>query len=566
MMWTYRALSVLVVLVLAASFARADLVSPYGGETAPNFVELIVLEDRVRVVLEIDRADFPYFVAPEDDAGTGLAARTGRTLRVEADGTPLEPVTRTVDLRPRKQRQTAATSFVAPRPRSAEVIYAELEFHFEGRPERIAFTPPLDKDSRPVASIGVLAQHMGVRVTDYRYLSQREIMRLDWDDPWFTRFDNPNLTRHHASPLMSFVSVEPREVRHELILRLADLESWVDLPLDGASEIGEAEMAIVTDAATEFLRARNPLSVDGIAQEPFELRISRIAVGVEGLRVLPEDAVTPRRTTLLGAILSYPQTSLADEVAMTWGLFPKTLSTIPVTLTDPAGGVPAQVRVDDATVVWTNHLTSWHEPVTKPVTLPRDSPLRLPLLSGAFALGGILLAATALRAPGKRRRLAAAAVALALAAAASPVTLGLRQPPSSVLNEESAGIVMSGLIENAGVAMLETRETAFETSLAPFVEDGQRDAVGREILRGLTVTLPSGARGRVEKIEDLVIEDIRPASEAGGQAVLAHWTATMTGGHWGHLHRRKVTYRALAEIVPQDGTWMLSGLTVLRAQ
>ena len=545
-MWTYRALSVLVVLVLAASFARADLVSPYGGETAPNFVELIVLEDRVRVVLEIDRADFPYFVAPDDDAGTGLAARTGRTLRVEADGTPLEPVTRTVDLRPRKQRQTAATSFVAPRPRSAEVIYAELEFHFEGRPERIAFTPPLDKDSRPVASIGVLAQHMGVPVTDYRYLSQREIMRLYWDDPWFTRFDNPNLTRHHASPLMSFVSVEPREVRHELILRLADLESWDDLPLDGASEIGEAEMAIVTGAATEFLRTRNPLSVDGIAQEPFELRISRIAVGVEGLRVLPEAAVTPRRTTLLGAILS----------------------TIPVTLTDPAGGVPAQVRVDDATVVWTNHLTSWHEPVTKPVTLPQDSPLRLPLLSGAFALGGILLAATVLRATGKRRRLAAAAVALALAlaAATSPVTLGLRLPPASALDEESAGIVMSNLIENAGVAMLETRETAFETSLTPFVADGQRDAVGREILRGLTVTLPSGARGRVQEIEDLVIEDIRPASEAGGQAVLAHWTATVTGGHWGHLHRREVTYRALAEIVPQDGTWMLSGLTVLRAQ
>lgn len=554
-------------LLCPAAPALADLVSPYGGETAPNFAELIVLEDRVRVVLEIDRSDFPWFVAAEDGGATSLAERTGRTLRIEADGTPLTPVTRVVDLRPRKLRQTAVTSPVAPRPRSAEVIYAELDYPFaQGRPETIAVTPPVDPQGRPLASIGVLAEHMGVAVTDYRYLSQRETMRLDWEDPWFTRFDNPNLTRHHASPLMSFVTVEPREVRQELILRLNDLERWVDLPLADAETIGAAEMAIVADAAERFLQGRNPLTVDGAADTPAEVRISRITVGVEGLRVLPADAVTPRRTTLLGAILSYPQPALADEVAMTWELFPEGVSAIPVTLTDLAGGVPAQVRPDDATVVWTNHLKTWREPVTKAVVLANDPTLRVPLLSGALALGGVVLAGLAIGTPRRRRWIAGAAAALGLSVAASPVTSALPMPFSRALDAEAATAVLSGLVENAGVAALETRDTAYAAALEPFVPEGQRAAVGDEILRGLTVTLPSGARGRVEQIAGLVVEDIGAPSEDGAQTVLAHWTATVTGGHWGHLHRRDVTYRALAEVSPQDGAWMLSGLTVLRAE
>lgn len=557
--------ALLFLVLLCVGPVRADLVSPYGGETAPSFAELMVLEDRVRVVLEIDRADFPFFVAPEDGSGTGLAERTGRTMRIEANGTPLVPVTRVVDLRQRKTRQTSATPLVAPRPRSAEVIYAELEYPFQGRPEAITFIPPLDAQGRPLASIGVLAEHMGVAVTDYRYLSQRETMRLDWEDPWFTRFDNPNLTRHHASPLMSFIAVEPREVRHELILRLSDLERWVDLPLANTEEIGEAEMLIVADAAARFLEDRNPLYVDGSEAEAADIRVSRISVGVEGLRVLAPDALTPRRTTLLGVILSYPQPMLVGQVKMEWGLFPDGVTAVPVTLSDPTGGVPAQVRPDDRSVVWTNHLKTWQPLATEPVVLQAGTVLRAPLLSVGLVLLAILLAGLAVKGAHKARRLVAAGIAIALAGAASPVTSELRLPLSRGLEVETAANVLSGLVENAGVAALETQKDAFFGALAPFVAEANQAAVGGEILRGLTVTLPSGARGRVEEINELVVEEVGAPADDGSQTVLAHWTATLSGGHWGHQHRRNITYRALVEITPQDSTWMLSGLTVLRA-
>ena len=45
-------------------------------------------------------------------------------------------------------------------------------------------------------------------------------LNLDWADPWYSRFDNPNLKRHHKSALMSFLYVEPYEVRHEILARI----------------------------------------------------------------------------------------------------------------------------------------------------------------------------------------------------------------------------------------------------------------------------------------------------------------------------------------------------------
>ena len=35
----------------------------------------------------------------------------------------------------------------------------------------------------------------------------------------------------------------------------------------------------------------------------------------------------------------------------------------------------------------------------------------------------------------------------------------------------------------------------------------------------------------------------------------------MSGGHWGHLHRRLVTYRGLVDVTRQADRWVLDGLS-----
>ncbi len=567
-MFFLRVLSLAPGLVFAATSALADLVSPYGGETAPSFAELVVNQDHVRVALEIDLGDYPAFVAPEDESGASLADRTGLTFLVAADGEPLDRIVRAVDVRPRIVRQTAAASKVPARPRSAEVVFVEMEFPFEGQPETITFTPPLDQDGVPVASIGMLAEHMGVPVTDYRYLSRPEIMIPDWNDPWYSVFDNPNLTRHHKSPLMSFLSMEPREVRHEIIFRLRDLEEWVDLGLGTSNRLTPTELATAQEKAAAFFSARNPLTIDGTSTLPERTQVFRISVGANGLSVVDDAAPSNRMTELFGIVLSYPQQELANKVEMNWELFPDGIETVPVTLTDPAGGVPAQSYLSDPVVIWNNHLTQWEDPRSVPVVVATAGTLSLPVFAILLAMGALAFGIAAIRKSASSRliMLGLCGACLAAAAVSLPVVKTVHLPINAAPNQSQAHAVLTGMFDNIRAAALETEDEGFQTALAPFVEEQHRGEVAAEIRRGLSVTLPSGALARTDKVGDIIIEDISQTPDGDATQILANWTANVSGGHWGHQHKRQVTYRGLIDVSQSGSDWYLDGLTVLSAQ
>lgn len=548
--------------------SAADLVSPYGGETAPNFAELLVEADRVRVVLEIDLSDYPFFVAPDDGTGRTLAARTGRTFGVAADGKTLTPVVRSIDVRSRTPRLTAASKVIAPRPRSEDVVFVEMEFQFQGQPTQITFTPPLNENGIPLASIGMVAEHLGVPVTDYRYLSRPETMLPNWEDPWFTTFENPNLTRHHKSPLMSFLSMEPREVRHEIIFRLKDFEAWADLNLGAAERLSPDQVAQVKSEAASFFEQHNPLSINGTSVLPRDVQVSRIAVGADGLRVLPDEAEAQRTTMLMGAVLSYPHATLADRVEMTWQLFPDGTDIIPITLSDPAGAVPSQIYKSDPTVVWNNHLTSWENPKTRPVVVNSAGLISLPMVSIGFGLAALICAVLALRAADSRRTVFAAMLgAFATAALLTiPIRYAVPMVTATAPDDATTHQVVQGLLGNLSVAMLEPDIKGVEAALEPFVTPDNRDQIRDELRRGLSVSLPSGALAKTDKIVDLRIEGLSSGEDRNSHQIIANWTARVSGGHWGHLHQQSVLFRGLMNVSRHGDQWHLDGLTVLNAQ
>ncbi len=565
--WVFLS-SMLAGLVLSADQSIADLVSPYGGETAPNFVELSVEADQVRVVLEIDLSDYPIFVIPDDGSGKSLAERTGQNLQIWADGVELTGTTNTIDVRPRISRQTSLSAQYRPRPRSKNVIYVRMAFPFSVKPERITFVPPLNPDGIPMASIGVVAEHMGVPVTDYRYLSQAETMLPDWNDPWFTRFENPNLTRHHKSPMMSFLAVEPRVVRHEIILRLKDFETWTDLDFGRAERLPADQVAGIKSDIADFFATRNPITIDSKPMTPETVQVSRIEIGAEGLRVLPDEAEANRNTMLLGVVLSYPVGALPDRVDLGWELFPDGLDVIPITLTDPAGAVPSQIYEADPFVSWNNHLTSWMEPKTSPVVVTTAGVAQVPLF--AFGLGFLSLICVFLslrRTKGQRfffLGLTGAFGAAAIAIASLKGALPFAKAP--VPDEIAAHQIVEGLVANIGTTMLETQDDIAATAMEPFVEASNRDQVQAEMRRALSVTLPSGALARVEGISDLNVESFMPGRARNQHQALANWTARVSGGHWGHLHRQAVVYRGVLDVSRRGDQWMLDGLTIVSSK
>ena len=245
-------------LVICTS-ADADLMNFTGAETAANIVEIVVLDDRVTVRLEVYVGDLERFadLIPDDllkDGGAGRPSEPERMAHFSAnvlsirgaDGVPLPAELRLAEPRLRVDRKSLFAGKINPRtrqpvpepPADKRVLYAEVDYPFQERPDTLTISPPLDANGKVLVTIGFIVYHKAVPVIDFRYLTAGATLRLDWEDPWYSRFDNPNLKRYHKSALMSFLYIEPREVRHEVLIRVVNLRNWVDLELDGDGVIG----------------------------------------------------------------------------------------------------------------------------------------------------------------------------------------------------------------------------------------------------------------------------------------------------------------------------------------
>ena len=127
--------------------------------------------------------------------------------------------------------------------------------------------PAPQRERGVAADLGFITYHRELPVNDFRYLGTEETLRLDWEDPWFSKFDNRNLWRQYDAPVSAFLYVEHYEVRKEIVLRPKDLEKWVDLGLDGKEVITVEEQPEIKRKVVEFLESKNPVTIDGVPAE-----------------------------------------------------------------------------------------------------------------------------------------------------------------------------------------------------------------------------------------------------------------------------------------------------------
>ena len=67
---------------------------------------------------------------------------------------------------------------------------------------------------------------------------------------------------------MSYLYVEPYEVRHEVLTRIKDLTSWTDVGLAASGRIGPEDWPALKERVGRFLSETNPLEIDGQPARP----------------------------------------------------------------------------------------------------------------------------------------------------------------------------------------------------------------------------------------------------------------------------------------------------------
>ncbi len=583
----------LFILIIAVSLpAYPDWINLTGAETSPNIAEVYVMDNHVKVKLEVYVGDLQTFeqLIPDDWIEDRDIERPPLEQRIEHfakntlkfitdDGRSLPAQLKLVEPRKRVDRRSPFAGMINPYtrqrvtepPADKRVLYAEIVYPFEGKPASITMVPPLDDQGRAEVTLGFIAYHKAVPVIDFRYLGAPAKLNLDWSDPWYSKFDNPNLKRHHKSALMSFLYVEPYEVRHEVLIRVKDLEQWMDLGLRGDEYIEVDELGPLKQRIGAFLLAKNPVKVDGEPLKPILDRSTYVTVGITGIQILEQPQRLEISTAIVGVIIAYLTEGMPQQVSVDWELFTDQVQKVPATATDPAGPLPTYLTPDDNVHTWTNFLKNYTPPTVAQVSV-NETVNKLSMPVGSVA--GLVVIVIALGWLVQRHRRQQVYKIPLLLVVAGLLTVVVAYPyahytidrPTALitrLSNDESKLLLQSLLRNVYRSFDFRDESDVYDKLALSVQGDLLENLYLQNRKSFAVKKAGGAQARVKAIE-IVEADAEPLAAKGKSfGIKAKWTALGSVGHWGHVHTRKNFYVALVSVQVIDGHWKITGLELL---
>ena len=543
----------LLVTFLSASFSVcADWMNLTGAEISENILEIYVLDDHVKVKLEVYIGDLDKFaeLVPDKWLKESASERpsleqrmhtfaTERLQFVTDKGVNLPAKLELIEPRHRVDRISPYAGMMNPltrqrvreAPADKRVLYAEIIYPFPGKdtdkekiqkPESLQIIPPLDEQGIVTVNIGFVAYHHAVPVTDFRFLGQPAKLNLNWQDPWYSRFENKNLTRHHKYPLMLYLYIEPRQVRLESLLRVSDISEMTGFNVDESRLNVTDKHQQLQEYIKDYYTGKSSLQIDGQPFTPDSIRVEFLTVSLTGLKVIENVSAIDETSLLVGVSQQFLIESLPQKIESSWPFFNQRIDRIPVIATDPAGPFLTLVDKNDPDFGWQNFLKTYIEPVIQPVEVKTGWRVTMPYL-GNFKI--------------------------------------YNQLP----DEQQALSIVNGVFENVRVVFIEKRPDNFSRQLAQVSTADADKAIflDKELAKLFSPQVTGGGASSVQSFDELKVSDIRETDDADGFSANISGSATIVAKHWGHIDQRQFQFQLLLDLSEVYGEWRLADLTVI---
>ena len=315
-----------------------------------------------------------------------------------------------------------------------------------------------------------------------------------------------DLQHRYPSVLMSYLYVEPWEVRHEVLASVPALATWMDLGLRDDKYIEADELDRLQARIAALLRERNPVWIDGRVPEPVQVHTTLVRTGPQRIGQIDRPQRPELATATVGVILSYATDGIPQQVSLDWGMFSDQLQRVPVTAIDPSGPRMTFVTPDAPEFTWRNTLRNYELPDARQVPIPDSiSKLQIPV--------GTVLCVLAMLPAGwqiyVRRRLGRTALGPgvvmvlltsgALFSWAYSPTYTVSRPAFLVTapDDEQAVMLLQSLLKNIYRSCNLSPETAVYDRLALTVSRDLQDDVYRQLCRSAAVPEAGGSPGRI---------------------------------------------------------------------
>lgn len=456
------------------------------------------------------------------------------------------------------------------------------------RPALLTFMQDFGGEDAYVPAIMRVAVHRGGVETDYAAQLEKKrplTLRTDWGRPPVPltadlrrrreqerREEQAAMGLPSYGSIYSFLYLERYAVRHEILVPLMALDSFLQIPRDQDFNIGVAEQDALKPTISKLFRVRNRFRIDGIEVTPAVDRIDFYGLDFKDFAMRAPRRPLNLASARMGVILTYPALGSFRRAELNWDLFTEHITTVRSTVFTDESARQVRFSLYQSRFEWENPQPGAPPPPGDVPAPGPPPPWRVPWLS-LLALAGIA-AAAALR--GERRpgwKAAAASVALAALAIGAwrPVRVAVadpfRAPPAP--DAEGSRAVTAALLRNI--------YRAFEYHDEGEIHDALARSADGELLHRLYLMIQRGRvmeeqGGAVSRIREVRLVDGRPGGRPAGDpaqpafSCVADWAVTGTVEHWGHVHERTHRYRARLEVRAVGGAWKITGLEVLDEQ
>jgi len=568
----------IIALIFTPLVTRADFISLIRADQCETIIEIFIREDGVKVTFEIGEKDYPYFdrILPEaffeggfkeDKREESFQRFLKEDFTIYADGRQLSGSMDIIRRINRNYRTSLYTGQVdtANITISPIVLYAEAFFPLNNKPKSISIKPPIEEGYKStLANIGFVTYHKQVPVHDLRYLGQSEKVNLDWKDPWYSKYTNANLRRHHKNSLMEYLYVDPYEVRHEVLIRLKDLEYWIPLDYDIDDQIEGSAIDSIKNYVADFMIQRNKVIIDGIEVPPILDKVHFIQVAMSGIQIIENPIVVDYATAIIGIIFAYPHDSIPQQVVVKWDMFNDQIDQIPCVMTDPAGPFPYMLMKEDTALVWDNYMKNYTIPTISEVKVQNAS-IYIPFISVLM----ILIIVTMIRKLGikigkwKSSNILITVVLVVLMLLGWVIQWRVEIPftQQKSFNIPEAQLLMSDLLKNTYRAFDFRSESDVYDKLATSNEGELLSEIYIQTKQSMVLENQGGLQVKLKDvdIEDVVLVD----KEEEGLVFRTKWLVQGDVGHWGHIHRRTNKYDAFIKVKPVGGVWKMYDIEIV---
>jgi len=580
-----------ILLVVFPTASRADWVNLSGAENARNIAEITIETDRVRIQLEVFVDDLMIFeeLIPDGFFAQSLPGRPDleqrkkifaeTILQVVTDQGEKLPVSfELVEPRLRIERPSPFAGMINPYtrrpipgpPADKRVLYAELRYPFKGRPKSLTFIPPLNDRGLAKTSLGFICFHQGVTVVDFRVLSEKSTLFLDWGDPWYSAFDKKPMQRTIGAGMRTFLYIEPFEVRNEILVRVKDMMPWIAFDLRGDETIEADEFNSVREQIGRFFMERENVRIDGRRLKPILDRTAFVESSLLRSRFIETPEPVPLNSAMVGVIITYLTDGIPQEVTTTWELFSERVQKVTARMTDPAGPFPHDLSPDDNVLKWTNYLKTYTIPTVQKIDVA-DHHRGVPVPIGSVVCIALLLPAGL----GVRRRkkhdgsVKPLIVLMGLLLIGALVLVPVFQVPfggsarASQISAEDGRAILDSLLKNIYRAFDFRDEEDVYDKLAICVSGELLADLYLQQRQSLVVEQAGGAQAKVKEVAIENVEVRKSTKHDGALDLMAQWTALGQVGHWGHIHSRQNRYDAIVTIKPVARAWKVVDLELL---